>query len=117
MHYKLYYTGYNALSISSNSTVSSQVTRAILDKEGIRANTMYEYAGDGSEISNWSRIKIRVGKLRDKLLGKKKIIGLDQSKSLTNEEIIEEYEKAWLKLKEINSETNARFYFSNGISK
>ncbi len=113
----LYYTGYNALSISSNSTVSSQVTRAILDKEGIRANTMYEYAGDGSEISNWSRIKIRVGKLRDKLLGKKKIIGLDQSKSLTNEEIIEEYEKAWLKLKEINSETNARFYFSNGISK
>ncbi len=113
----LYYTGYNALSISSNSTVSSQVTRAVLDKEGIRANTMYEYAGDGSEISNWSRIKIMGGKLRDKLLGKKRIISLEKSKSLTKEEIIKEYEEAWYKLKQINSDTITQFYYSNGNSK
>jgi glycosyltransferase involved in cell wall biosynthesis len=113
----LYYTGYNALSISSNATVSSQVTRAVLDKEGIRANTMYEYAGDGSEISNWSRIKIMGGKLRDKVLGKQVILNSEKNHSLTKEEITEEYEKAWHKLKEINSAYPAQFYFSTGNSK
>jgi glycosyltransferase involved in cell wall biosynthesis len=110
----LYYTGYNALSISSNTTVSSQVTRAVLDKEGIRANTMYEYAGDGSEISNWSRIKIMGGKLRDKILGKKIMQNLEDSLSLTEEKINDKYEKAWQKLKDINSANSAQFIFSNG---
>lgn len=113
----LYYTGYNALSISSNLTVSSQVTRALLDKEGIRANTMYEYAGDGSEISTWSRIKIRGGKIRDMIFGKKNAHNLNVEKELSPIEIENQYKKAYQLLLNENKKEIGKFYFSNGIVK
>lgn len=110
----LYYTGHNALSVSSNVTVSSQVTRELLDKEGLRANTMYEYAGDGSEISTWSRIKITVGKLRDKLIGKSGIHNPEAEKTLSPDEMIIQYQKAYQLLLEENRKNPGQFYFSNG---
>lgn len=58
-----YYTGFNAMSIFNPDSISSNVTSDILKLEGKRANPMYEYAGDRAEISNYSKIKIFVGKL------------------------------------------------------
>lgn len=110
----LYFTGCNALSVSSNQTISSQVSRSQLDLEGIRANTMYEYAGDGADISTWSRIKIRVGKFRDQITGRKKNLIQAPSREWTQEEVRAFYEKATLRLEEENQQHPGTFYFSNG---
>jgi glycosyltransferase involved in cell wall biosynthesis len=63
-----YYTGYNALSVSHPESVSSLKNTQLISEQGKKAAIFYNYAGDGSEISAWSRIKIFVGKLiyRDK---------------------------------------------------
>jgi glycosyltransferase involved in cell wall biosynthesis len=57
-----YYTGFNAMSIFHPNNVSSAVTRATLNLEGTRANAMYEYAGDNSDVSIFSKLKILIGK-------------------------------------------------------
>lgn len=57
-----YYTGFNAMSIFHPNSVSSKVVKQTLKSEGKRANTMYEYAGDDSEISYFSKLKIFIGK-------------------------------------------------------
>jgi glycosyltransferase involved in cell wall biosynthesis len=58
-----YYTGYNALSVSHQQTVSALKNNTLVTDQGNRANTFYEYAGDHSEISLWSKFKISIGKL------------------------------------------------------
>jgi len=57
-----YYTGYNALSVNHPDTVSSQKNSRLIQEQGKRGNIFYEYAGDGAEISLWSKIKIFAGK-------------------------------------------------------
>jgi glycosyltransferase involved in cell wall biosynthesis len=57
-----YYTGYNALSVNHSDTVSSQKNSSLIQEQGKRGNVFYEYAGDGAEISLWSKIKIFAGK-------------------------------------------------------
>lgn len=110
----LYFTGCNALSVSSSQTISAQVSRSQLDLEGIRANTMYEYAGDRSNISNWSRIKIRLGKLRDQLTGRKKNQHQTRQKEYSAADIQSFYQKAVERLREENRQHPGTFYFSNG---
>ncbi len=61
-----YYTGFNAMSIFNPASVSAKVTKDTLELESRRANSMYEYPGDGCEISNLSKIKISVGKTLQK---------------------------------------------------
>jgi len=58
-----YYTGYNALSVSHPQTVSALKNNTLITDQGNRANIFYEYPGDRSEISLWSKIKIAIGKL------------------------------------------------------
>lgn len=108
----LYYTGYNALSISSDLTVSSKVTQDILTQEGIRANTMWYYAGDGSEISLWSKIKIRIGKWRDRITGRKKQMNYSKASNLSAMEIQLQYQKAYEILKSENLKHPGQFIFS-----
>lgn len=57
-----YYTGYNALSVNHSDTVSSQKNSSLIKEQGKRGDIFYEYAGDGAEISLWSKIKIFAGK-------------------------------------------------------
>lgn len=57
-----YYTGCNALSVSHPQTVSRQKNAGLVSAQGKRANAFYEYAGDYSGISLWSKIKIYIGK-------------------------------------------------------
>ena len=58
-----YYTGYNALSVFHPQSVSAQKNAELLADEGKRAGVFYEYNGDNSDISLWSKIKINAGKL------------------------------------------------------
>jgi glycosyltransferase involved in cell wall biosynthesis len=55
-----YYTGYNALSISHPTTISSNVSKQTLIEEGIKARKMYDFK---THLSNWSKLKISLGKL------------------------------------------------------
>lgn len=58
-----YYTGYNALTVGHDQTVSSLKNEQLITVQGKRAGAFYEYAGDAADISNWSKIKIAIGTL------------------------------------------------------
>lgn len=58
-----YYTGYNALSVAHPQTVSALKNNKLIDEQSKRACIFYQYAGDRTEISMWSEIKILGGKL------------------------------------------------------
>jgi glycosyltransferase involved in cell wall biosynthesis len=107
----LYFTGFNALSVSSNITVSSKVTSSDLKKEGVRANNMWDYIGDGNKISYWSRIKIRIGKVRDKIFWSKKTSGYSDLRKMTTEQIHTQYEKGYQILFHENKDKNGEFIF------
>ncbi len=57
-----FYTGYNALSVAHPQTVSSLKNNKLVNEQSKRACIFYQYAGDRSEISLWSEIKIFLGK-------------------------------------------------------
>ncbi|MCC8425728.1 glycosyltransferase [Mucilaginibacter sp. UR6-11] len=57
-----YYTGYNALSVAHPQTVTSSVNKPEIKEQGKQAAILYAYAGDDSEISYWSKLKIFIGK-------------------------------------------------------
>ena len=59
----VYYTGYNALSVTHPQTVSSLKNTELVNEQGKRACAFYKYPGDRDEISLWSEIKIYLGKL------------------------------------------------------
>jgi glycosyltransferase involved in cell wall biosynthesis len=59
----VYYTGYNALSVSHPQTVTSLKNNKLITEQGRRGNLFYEYPGDHADISLWSKIKIGLGKL------------------------------------------------------
>jgi glycosyltransferase involved in cell wall biosynthesis len=62
-----YYTGYNALSVAHPQTVSALKNNKLVIEQGKRACIFYEYAGDRTEISLWSEIKIFLGKSLHKI--------------------------------------------------
>lgn len=59
----VYYTGYNALSVFHKATVSGRIDKKKILRQGKNVSKFYEYAGDHSEISIWSYIKIMLGKI------------------------------------------------------
>lgn len=56
-----YYTGYNSLTVQTPGNVTSLSTEKILKKEALIAKVKYGYAGDQSEFTLWSKIKIFIG--------------------------------------------------------
>ncbi|WP_316796708.1 glycosyltransferase [Pedobacter agri] len=58
----VYFTGFNALSVAHSNTVSYNKNLNLIKEQGKRGAVFYEYAGDQSEINNWSKIKIAIGK-------------------------------------------------------
>lgn len=57
-----YYTGYNALSVYHEQSITALKNLKKITDQGNRAHVFYEYAGDRAEISLWSKIKIAIGK-------------------------------------------------------
>jgi len=66
-----YFTGYNALNVAHSATITSISNRKIIEDQGNKGKLFYEYPGDGYEISNWSRIKILIGKTLHKMRASK----------------------------------------------
>jgi len=58
----VYYTGYMAMGVDTPGNVTSETAKDTLIREGNIGKLLYEYAGDGSDISTWSKIKIAIGK-------------------------------------------------------
>jgi glycosyltransferase involved in cell wall biosynthesis len=56
-----YYTGYNALSVSHPHNITSQKNLEKITQDGKKGEIFYDYAGDRSDISLWSKIKIGIG--------------------------------------------------------
>ncbi|AMR31823.1 hypothetical protein A0256_10520 [Mucilaginibacter sp. PAMC 26640] len=57
-----YYTGYNSMSVHTPGNVTSSTNGLRLKKEGEIGRIKYGYAGDRSDISLYSEIKIAIGK-------------------------------------------------------
>lgn len=58
-----YYTGYNALSVGHANSISANKNAKLVHQQGENIRLIYNYAGDGSEISLWSKLKIYIGKI------------------------------------------------------
>ncbi len=56
-----YYTGYNALSVAHPHSITSLKDNEKIAEQGKRGEAFYEYAGDSSDISLWSKAKIFLG--------------------------------------------------------
>jgi len=63
-----YYTGYNALAVGTPGNVTSTASKQLLMLEERIGKIKYNYSGDGADISLYSHIKIRLGKIRHCLL-------------------------------------------------
>jgi glycosyltransferase involved in cell wall biosynthesis len=107
----LFYTGCNALTMNSRETITANVSRKQLMKEGVRANAMYEYAGDQSSISHWSKIKIFIGKKRDILLKQYRIKNQEIENSENIESILKSYDYALNRLIQENIQHPGNFDF------
>jgi glycosyltransferase involved in cell wall biosynthesis len=59
----VYYTGYNALTVAHPQTVTSLANKQHINIQGKRGAVFYEYAGDNSDMSYWSILKIFIGKI------------------------------------------------------
>jgi len=62
----VYYTGFMAMSVDTPSNITSSTSEEILAKEGKIGALLYEYEGDGKEVSLWSKTKIMAGKMLKK---------------------------------------------------
>jgi len=70
-----YYTGYNAMGITTPGNVTSGATKGLLKKEGDIGMLKYDYAGDAADISNYSHLKIWIGTNYKRLKAKKNAPG------------------------------------------
>ncbi|PWS31689.1 glycosyltransferase [Pedobacter paludis] len=59
----VYYTGYTAMSVNTPGNITSKVSKETLKKEGEIGILAYEYEGDNSNISIYSKLKIKIGKI------------------------------------------------------
>lgn len=105
----VYYTGYNALSVTHLNTVSSSKDEQRIKEQSKRAHVFYEYPGDTAEISAWSKIKIFIGKLINRNSGK-----ADRSiEQIGNLDVI--YDHYYKYLEEINQSPDFTFLTSGRV--
>lgn len=101
-----YYTGYNALSVYHEQSVSGQKKINEVLQQSKVAMLAYQYKGDKAEISIWSKIKIAIGK---KIYPTKKQSAETIQPSDLNILYCELYEK----ISEVNKNGNFEFLTSN----
>lgn len=100
----IYFTGYNALSVTTPQNITSLVSKETLKKEGEIGKVLYGYQGDSSEISYWSKFKIFLGKR----LFSKALTGTSDW-TLSENQIRDTYQDFYQKIKQINEQTPAEF--------
>jgi glycosyltransferase involved in cell wall biosynthesis len=98
-----YYTGYNALTVAHQHTVTSQIEKQRLAYEGKLGALLYNYQGDHSDINNWSRIKIFIGNIIFKKKLAKKL-----SRSVESDLAVI-YDHYYSYLQDVNNEDNFNF--------
>lgn len=95
-----YYTGNMALCVNTPGNITSTTSPETLSYEGEIGKLKYEYAGDGAEISLYSKFKIFIGKTLDKINQQKQQLPVHHSVK-QREEI---YESLYCQLSKKNSE-------------
>jgi len=104
----VYYTGYNALSVTHPQTVTSQKNDDFINEQGKRAVTFYELADD--YISRWSRIKIAIGEV---IFSPKYNPTVKADKIVDKEDIPATYDKYYDYLAEVNKAGSFTFITKN----
>jgi glycosyltransferase involved in cell wall biosynthesis len=102
----VYYTGYNALSVAHPQTVTSSANKQLINLQGKRGAIFYEYDGDNSDMSYWSRLKIFIGEIIYR--PKKSPCSIDPNQT----DITGIYEHYYKALTEINKDDNFTFLSS-----
>ena len=100
-----YYTGFNALSVYHDQSISALKDEKHITDQGDRAGIFYEYAGDRSEISTWSKIKIAIGKTINKQSGKE----MAAHAPTDIKEIATIYQYLQLQIEQINADGDFKF--------
>ena len=100
-----YYTGYNALSVMHPQSVSSLKDDKLIHEQGKRGAVFYEYPGDGSDISLWSRIKIFIG---ERLYAAK--VKTNSSAGTPTVDVEKAYNDMYNYLSELNNSSRFNFY-------
>lgn len=103
-----YYTGYNALAVDTPGNVTSTATPELKKLEESIGRVKYEYAGDESDISLYSKIKVWIGETRDEL---KKSVAKGPLPQLSETQLREIYASYYRKLEEKNAAAKGQFIF------
>ena len=104
-----YYTGYNAISVTTPGNVTSSATKKQLKYEGMLAKAKYDYPGDEHFIPMYSRIKIWLGWTIYRLSGKNTS---DQNQVLPVETELEKiYADYYRQLVELNKADTYKFIY------
>ncbi|MGZ3757423.1 MAG: glycosyltransferase family 2 protein [Mucilaginibacter sp.] len=103
-----YYTGFNSLSVATPGNVTSTATQQQLRYEETIGKLKYNYAGDGADISFYSRIKITIGTLLAKGRSKTKIVPL--TSPICPDELENIYAALYKKLSDQNA-TDQNWHF------
>ena len=99
-----YYTGYNALSVAHPQSITSLKDTDKITKQGKRGEVFYEYAGDDTDISLWSKIKIFIGTRLPSLKP-----GIADKKAITVENVVSIYEHYYEHINQLNDSLQATF--------
>ncbi|SHN24098.1 glycosyltransferase [Mucilaginibacter sp. OK098] len=103
-----YYTGYNALAVSTQGNVTSSTNAARLKTEGLIGKAKYGYKGDRSDISLYSELKIAVGKAINYKAGSS-VITANQSSEAGTERLGFVYNNLYTIIEDYNRAIDARF--------
>ncbi len=103
-----YYTGYNALSVAHPQSITSLKDEEKINEQGKRGEVFYEYAGDSSDISFWSKTKIFLGSQLSSLNPN------DPDKAtVTAEDVVMIYDHYYNHINQLNSSLQAAFIEKN----
>src|SRR5258708_5964804 len=104
-----YYTGYNSMSVPTPGNVSSSATKSLFLHEEQIGKIKYQYPGDKSGISFYSKIKIWIGTTYYKL--KNQVAQPEILKVPAETELMEIYSAYYQTLKEQNKKGDWEFIF------
>ncbi len=104
-----YYTGYNSMSVPTPGNVSSSATKRTFRREEQIGKIKYEYSGDQSDISFYSKTKVWIGTTYYKL--KNKIVQPETRNTPVESELMEIYAAYYQKLEEQNKKDSWEFIF------
>ena len=104
-----YYTGFNSLSVATPGNVTSTASLEQLKHEGNMGKIKYEYPGDLSDISFYSKIKVWIGETYDHWKKRNELsVGLNDIPATEIERIYSAY---YQKLEEQNKQSNWEFIY------